>query len=379
MQPLLKKRKLVEDSTCVTLVCSLLDDLSHADRVSKQWRAALSDEALWRRQVIARAQRRSRDDDDVEPLVRWRGSWRATALASSDDCCEDSESETTTPDDAAAIVDDACQRRLARAGRPARLAAAFAPPPEMWTVAALAKRRPNRRLRCVAQGEPSDVTMLARDYAAYVRQNKDIEPLMVIDDRVPQDGACDAYPALAHIVKGDHLAELARRDDVEPAAAADLQRERKYVLWGGAGAGSRWHVDPYGTDAWNALLSGRKRWAFYPPGATPPGVDIVPRFVSASRTLWTTSPAAADWFSQAPPPGAQIVTQEAGDVVYIPAGWWHATLCETACVAITQNVIFAHNARAAHALMARSKPSLARELAALVRRRRADDGSDDGE
>ena len=372
MRPL-KRQKIAEDATCVTLVCSLLEDLSSADAVSKQWRAALSDEALWRRQVIARAQRRSRDDDDVEPLVRWRGSWRATALASSDDCCEDSESETTTQDDAAAIVGDACQRRLARAGRPARLAAAFAPPADTWAVAALAKRRPNRRLRCVAQGEPSDVTMLARDYAAYVRQNKDAEPLMVIDDRVPQDGACDAYPALAHIVKGDHLAELARRDDVEPAAAADLQRERKYVLWGPAGAGSRWHVDPYGTDAWNALLSGRKRWAFCPPGSTPPpGVEIVPRLVAASRTLWTTSPAAADWFAR-DHPGAQIVTQEAGDVVYIPAGWWHATVCEASCVAITQNVIFGHNARQAHALMARSKPSLARELAALVRRRRADD------
>ena len=57
MQPLLKKRKLVEDATCVTLACSLLEDLSSADAVSKQWRAALSDEALWRRHVIARAQR----------------------------------------------------------------------------------------------------------------------------------------------------------------------------------------------------------------------------------------------------------------------------------------------------------------------------------
>ena len=105
MQPMLKKRKLVEDATCVTLACSLLEDLSSADAVSRRWRAALSDEALRRRHVIARAQRRSRDDDDVEPLVRWRGSWRATALAASDDCCDDaSESETTESDDVAAIV-----------------------------------------------------------------------------------------------------------------------------------------------------------------------------------------------------------------------------------------------------------------------------------
>ena len=194
MQPLLKKRKLVEDATCVTLVCSLLEDLSSADAVSKQWRAALSDEALWRRHVIARAQRRSRDDDDVEPLVRWRGSWRATALAASWDelLAVANDGDTTESDDAAAIVGDACQRRLARAGRPARLAAAFAPLEDTWSVAALATRRPNRRLRCVAQGEPSDVTMLARDYAAYVRRNADAEPLMVIDDRVPQDGTCTA-------------------------------------------------------------------------------------------------------------------------------------------------------------------------------------------
>ena len=58
MQPI-KRQKIAEDATCVTLVCSLLDDLSSADAVSKQWRAALSDEALWRRQVIARAQRLS--------------------------------------------------------------------------------------------------------------------------------------------------------------------------------------------------------------------------------------------------------------------------------------------------------------------------------
>ena len=176
---------------------------------------------------------------------------------------------------------------------------------------------------------------------------------MVIDDRVPQDGRRTAYPAVAPIVAGDHLAELARRENLESAAEVDLQRERKYVLWGGAGAGSRWHVDPYGTDAWNALLSGRKRWAFYPPGATPPGVDIVPRFVSASRTLWTTAPAAADWFAR-DHPGAQIVTQEAGDVVYIPAGWWHATLCETPLRRDNAERDLRHNARQAHALMARS-------------------------
>ncbi len=61
MQPLLKKRKLVEDATCVTLACSLLEDLSSADAVSKQWRAALSDEALWRRARVGRRLRAGRN------------------------------------------------------------------------------------------------------------------------------------------------------------------------------------------------------------------------------------------------------------------------------------------------------------------------------
>ena len=99
-------------------------------------------------------------------------------------------------------------------------------------------RAPGRfSFRCVAQGEPSDVTMLARDYAAYVRGNKDAEPLMVIDDRVPQDGGCTAYPAVAPIVAGDHLAELAHDqegDEAGDGVAEDHRRSGAAQHAGGA-------------------------------------------------------------------------------------------------------------------------------------------------
>eukprot|EP00662_Eupelagonemidae_sp_cell21_P032174 gene32174-37447_t len=39
-----------------------------------------------------------------------------------------------------------------------------------------------------------------------------------------------------------------------------------------AAHGSRFHVDPNATDAWNACIRGRKRWIMYPPGVPPPGV-----------------------------------------------------------------------------------------------------------
>jgi len=37
-------------------------------------------------------------------------------------------------------------------------------------------------------------------------------------------------------------------------------------------SGSCFHIDPNCTHAWNAPIIGRKRWIFYPPGVTPPGV-----------------------------------------------------------------------------------------------------------
>ena len=37
-------------------------------------------------------------------------------------------------------------------------------------------------------------------------------------------------------------------------------------------SGSVFHIDPNATHAWNAAICGRKRWIFYPPGITPPGV-----------------------------------------------------------------------------------------------------------
>ena len=362
---------------CVWLA---LADVRSAELVATSWRAALRDESLWRREALARAQR-GHDDAELEPVVAWRGSWRATLLGAA--IVVPTEDATTAEDaptaDGVVLPSRDAAARLVAAGQPALARGCMqANGLNGWTLAALAARSPRRLVRCVAQGEPCDVRMTLADFARYVVDQRDAEPLYVIDDRVAQDGPGDgvAYPPLPSLGADDDVfAALAADPTTDDDALTALARERRYVLAGPRGAGSRWHVDPDGTDAWNVLLSGRKTWAFSPPSAAPPrGARFAPRLTTATSVVWTTEPCSRAWFDAG---SAGVVTQEAGDAVYVPADHWHATLCEETCVAVTQNVVVARNARSAALKLRRSKPALARAVATWAFRRRADSSDDD--
>ena len=90
-----------------------------------------------------------------------------------------------------------------------------------------------------------------------------------------------------------------------------------YFLLGGPNSGIPLHSH---TDGWNALIHGRKRWFFYPPEELPP-LDFP---VYRGQFAWEreTYPAIKA-NSQLSAPLECL--QEAGDIVYIPEGWFHAT------------------------------------------------------
>jgi hypothetical protein len=50
----------------------------------------------------------------------------------------------------------------------------------------------------------------------------------------------------------------------------------RWLIMGPPRSGSTFHVDPNATSAWNAVLSGSKKWVLYPPGTTPTGVHPSP-------------------------------------------------------------------------------------------------------
>jgi hypothetical protein len=52
----------------------------------------------------------------------------------------------------------------------------------------------------------------------------------------------------------------------------DARPDFRWLVVGPKRSGSIFHIDPNGTNAWNVVVTGRKKWIFYPPHRPPPGV-----------------------------------------------------------------------------------------------------------
>ncbi|MBJ8018191.1 cupin-like domain-containing protein [Bacillus cereus group sp. N34] len=89
------------------------------------------------------------------------------------------------------------------------------------------------------------------------------------------------------------------------------------------------HCDFAGTSAWNALLSGQKKWVFFPPEHTAYMYDgQVDAFAPNLKKF--------PEFEKATP---LYGIQQAGDIVYTPSGWWHQVRNETHTICVSENFI----------------------------------------
>ena len=123
------------------------------------------------------------------------------------------------------------------------------------------------------------------------------------------------------------------QETVEEIGIAEGRRpDHTWLIAGPPRSGSVFHLDPNATHAWNATITGRKRWIFYPPGfPPPPGVHPSPDGDQVALP-WTVG----EWILQfwndhrkrkhtaADPQSRPLeVTSLPGDVVFVPHGWWH--------------------------------------------------------
>jgi len=133
------------------------------------------------------------------------------------------------------------------------------------------------------------------------------------------------------------------------------------LLIGSQRSGSYPHKDPTYTSAWNWLLHGMKRWVLFPPSVSrativgealahvDPNINLnkLQRGSLEFYQALATKGAGYWWAEQYPAllkrkeeVGLIEVIQKEGEVIFVPAGWWHAVINITPwTVAITHNVI----------------------------------------
>ena len=130
----------------------------------------------------------------------------------------------------------------------------------------------------------------------------------------------EGVKSIANVVQGIDGVEVGNRE---------APRVQFYL--GAAGTGAPWH---FHNAAFNALAYGRKRWLILPPGdslySAEPAMEYLQGDDYARRVAERDG--AADAVPQPIPPLEFI--QEAGDLIYIPMGWSHATVNIEASVGV---------------------------------------------
>ncbi|CUA72255.1 F-box protein At5g06550 [Arabidopsis thaliana] [Rhizoctonia solani] len=121
----------------------------------------------------------------------------------------------------------------------------------------------------------------------------------------------------------------------------------RWLIVGPAKSGSTFHKDPNATSAWNAVITGSKGWVMFPPDICPPGVYVSPDEAEVTSPLslaeWFMSYFDAAWSEYGRGTGKmRIGVCRAGEVVYVPSGWWHLVVNLEPSVAVTQNFASEH-------------------------------------
>lgn len=172
------------------------------------------------------------------------------------------------------------------------------------------------------------------DYVRYAKQQRDERPAYLFDPSFDDALRPGQWAVPEHFARDDLFSVL-----------GSARPQYRWLIVGPARGGSSFHVDPNFTNAWNACLTGRKRWILFPPHVVPPGVHPSPDMsdvaTPVSLTEWLLN-----FYDEAltkhAHEGYEVVC-EAGETMFVPCGWWHSVVNLEDSVAVTQNYVSACN------------------------------------
>lgn len=180
------------------------------------------------------------------------------------------------------------------------------------------------------------------DFAAYCRGQgaRDRNPMYIFDECFG-----DEFWESHELIKDYEPPALC--DDLFAIFSEESRPPHRWLLVGPRRSGSFPHQDMLGTSAWNAVVAGRKRWVMLPPEVAEEVVHV--------RHTYLDEPDVYGWFDDLPEVLRRLTPEQLartvdfvagpGDVVWIPAGWWHAALnLSPWTVAVTENFVAIHEA-----------------------------------
>ena len=164
----------------------------------------------------------------------------------------------------------------------------------------------------------------------YLCNNEDDSPLYLFHN-CDEDQKLKKKYNVPKFFKEDYLSIL--KSSVRPPY--------RWLLIGPRRSGSKIHLDPLNTSAWNTSLKGYKLWIIFPnkcPKWIIEGKHLdLPRSISKEcisyfhLKLKTILEKEGDLITP------YICLQKPGDTIFVPGGWWHGVLNVTDTMAITQN------------------------------------------
>lgn len=193
-----------------------------------------------------------------------------------------------------------------------------------WTYASLVNKYGDVKFQA------ESVEWRLRDYVDYMENQTDESPLYLFDRAFVEKTNGD-------IKAGFTVPACFGKDFFE--VLSDDRPDHRWMILGPKRSGSTFHKDPNATSAWNAVIQGKKYWVMFPPDSQPPGV-----FVSADQAEVTSPLSVAEWLFgfhriARASPGCVEGICAAGEILYIPSGWWHLVVNINPSLALTQNFV----------------------------------------
>ncbi|RPB00894.1 F-box and JmjC domain-containing protein [Choiromyces venosus 120613-1] len=193
-----------------------------------------------------------------------------------------------------------------------------------WTIDSLVLKYGEVRFRA------ESVDWRLCDYSDYMKDQNDESPLYLFDREFVEKTNYE-------MEKGFVVLKCFGKDYFE--VLGDERPDRRWMVLGPQRSGSTFHKDPNATSAWNAVIEGDKYWIMFPPGSPPPGV-----YESADHSEVTSPLSIAEWLvgfhrEARKTVGCKEGICKAGEILYVPSGWWHLVVNLSPSLALTQNFI----------------------------------------